>query len=79
MTYKQHVYSVIEQLKKFAVNEDTDTILLKNHLEGIIQDIDEEKEYTKWSCNSCGHRWYSGHFETYIECPKCESVDMGHH
>jgi hypothetical protein len=38
-----------------------------------------EKGELKWSCNSCGHVWYDSFFVTYIECPECDSEDMGHH
>lgn len=39
MEYKDHVESVIKSLRKFANNQDTDLILLRNHLEQIICDV----------------------------------------
>lgn len=39
MEYKDYVESVIDSLRKFANNKDTDLILLRNHLEQIICDV----------------------------------------
>lgn len=39
MLYKDHVESVIESLRKFAIDEDTNLDLLRNHLEQIICDV----------------------------------------
>lgn len=39
MLYVEHVESVIKSLKKFANDEDTDLVLLKNNLDQIICDV----------------------------------------
>lgn len=39
MLYNEHVESVIESLRRFANDKDTDLILLRNHLEQIICDV----------------------------------------
>jgi hypothetical protein len=39
MLYKEHIDSVCDSLKKFSVNEETDLVLLRNHLQQIICDV----------------------------------------
>jgi hypothetical protein len=39
MSYEEHVESVIESLRKYAKDEDTDLVLLRNHLDQIICDV----------------------------------------
>jgi len=42
MSYEEHIESVIKSLRDFADNKETDLVLLKNHLEQIVCDINEE-------------------------------------
>jgi hypothetical protein len=79
MTYKEHVDSVIEQLRAFAEDKKIDLILLKNHLQGIVDDIEIEEALLKWECTSCKHVWKASPFLTFIECESCASEDIGHH
>jgi hypothetical protein len=39
MLYKEHIESVIESLRRYANDQNTDLILLRNHLEQIICDV----------------------------------------
>ena len=66
---------------EFKYCDECEEILLEedNVYEGICNECGGHQEHgVKWSCNECEHIWYGGHFETYIECPECDSEDMGH-
>lgn len=58
MGYKHHMETIIDSLQKFAKNEKTDLVLLKNHLEQVLSDVafeiknDDEHEIIE--CSECG-------------------------